>query len=110
MTLPKRAAVVLGSSGEAVSANHSPARFVRTFPAAVQMKSPTIASAIACLTLLSAVGCSDITTSPLSGADRASIFGVVWGDLDRHYPYFAYARVDWDSVGHIHRQQAMAAA
>jgi len=39
--------------------------------------------------------------------DRASVYDVIWRDVDLHYPYFTWNRVNWDSVGRAHRDRAL---
>lgn len=42
-------------------------------------------------------GCSNFTVDD-ARSDPASIFNAFWSDMDKHYAYFEYKRIDWDSV------------
>lgn len=64
--------------------------------------------ALALLVLPSA--CSETLLGPAPKPDHGAIFEQVWKEVDLHYSFFEYKRINWDSVGARYRPLALAAA
>jgi hypothetical protein len=55
-----------------------------------------------------AFGC-DAILGPDPSPGNASVFDVVWKDLDRHYAFFELKQIDWQVKRDLYRPQALAA-
>ena len=56
-----------------------------------------------------ALGCGAFL-GPDGNADRAAIFERVWYEFDRHYSFFEFKGIDWDSLHDVYAGQAAQAA
>src|SRR6187401_834556 len=65
-------------------------------------------NAAAVLLLIPAANCSSSTTAPPSSL--IGRFDLFWETFDRQYSYFAYKRINWDSLRTVYRPRAEAAA
>ena len=66
-----------------------------------------IRRAAALILLLTAANCGDATTQP--PASLIGRFDLFWETFDRQYSYFAYKRINWDSLRTVYRPRAEAA-
>ena len=65
-------------------------------------------NAAAVLLLIPAANCGSSTTAPPSSL--IGRFDLFWETFDRQYSYFAYKRINWDSLRTVYRPRAEAAA